>query len=53
MLHKVVRDLDTLSSDVGEGPATSTLNPSRRRHHQSNQQTRPDKRQRKVRRNGP
>ena len=39
MLRKVVLDSDT-SSNVGGGPATSTLNPSRRRHRQSNQQTR-------------
>ena len=52
MLRKVVLDSDT-SSNVGGGPATSTLNPSRRRHRQSNQQTRVHKRQRKVRRNGP
>ena len=53
MLRKVVLDSDTLLSDVGGGPVTSTRISNRRRHRQSKQQTRLHKRQRKVRRNGP
>jgi len=57
MLSKAVIDAEKSPSDVGRELATSTLNRNRRRHRQSKQQTRLNKRPRKTtgkaKRNGP